>query len=205
MVREFKIGQNALDVCKVIVDHNPDISILCLASHEVVENWGQCYKTKAEKLDNIVESFEHPKSISIESYSRDQFSHLQLEELYNLEENQVWSINSKIISLDGQFKHIPMMNFHSNGVSLEHLKKAINYIAEDKPGVILETERFHHYYGDFLLDELKWIEFMAEFLMPCTLVSQRYIGHRLYDGYCSLRLTTDDKYKPEIPKVIEIM
>ena len=76
---------------------------------------------------------------------------------------------------------------------------------EDNKGVLLDSGRFQHYYGDFLLDENEWIQFMAEFLMPTFLVSPRYIGHRLYDHYCTLRLTSNNQYKPKVPEVVEIL
>ena len=42
---EFQLGQNALDVCKVIIDHQPEISTVRLIAHEVDTNWRQRYQT----------------------------------------------------------------------------------------------------------------------------------------------------------------
>ena len=98
-----------------------------------------------------------------------------------------------------------MMNFHPDNVPNDIIEKALSYICKSKKGVLLDSGRFFHYYGDFLLNEKEWIKFMAEFLMPCVIVSPRYIGHRLYYGDCTLRLTADSKYKPKIPTVIKIL
>ena len=98
-----------------------------------------------------------------------------------------------------------MMNFHPDNVSLDAINESLKIICPNSKGVILETGRFFHYYGMSLLSEEKWLQFMAEFLMPCVVVSPRYVGHSLYDGYCSLRLTTDTKYKTKIPEVIAII
>mgnify|MGYP004190599807 FL=1 len=96
------------------------------------------------------------------------------------------------------------MNFHPENIAREDIKKAINYISHGHNGVLLDSGRYQHYYGNFLLNESEWKKFISEFLMPTVLVSPRYIGHRLYDGYCALRLTADDKYKTKIPEVVEI-
>lgn len=98
-----------------------------------------------------------------------------------------------------------MMNFHPDAASQDDVTQALQYICRGKQGALLESGRYLHYYGDFLLNEQEWPKFMAEFLMPCTLVSPRYIGHRLYDGYCTLRLTADKTSKPKIPEVVRII
>ena len=202
---EFQLGQTALDVCKVIIDHQPDISIVRLITHEVDTNWRQRYQTTSEKLEYLLDGFEHSRPIKDKNYSREEFIQLDSNDLYNLGENQVWSITSKIQTSDGKTKHLPMMNFHPEDGSEKDIKKALEYICGNKRGVLLDSGRFQHYYSDFLLNENEWVQFMAEFLMPTVLVSPRYIGHRLYDGYCTLRLTADGQYKPKIPEVVEIL
>jgi len=204
---EFQLGQTSLDVCKVIIDHNPDVLRVRLIAHIVDINWRQRYQTTSEKLEHMFEGFEHLRPIKDLEYSKEEFSQLTLDNLYDIElgPNQVWSITSKVQCCDGKTKHLPMMNFHPENCSKEGIKKAIMYICGDKRGVLLDSGRYQHYYGDFLLSEDEWISFLAEFLMPVVLVSPRYIGHSLHDGYCSLRLTTDGKYKPKIPEVVDIL
>lgn len=202
---KFQLGQNALDVCKVIIGHQPDILVVRLIVHEVDTNWRQRYKATPEKLEYMIEGFEHSRPIKNQEYSREEFSQLALNDLYNLRENQVWSITSRVQCSNGKTKHLPMMNFHPENGSQRDIKKALKYICGDHRGVLLDSGRFQHYYGDFLLDEDEWIKFMAEFLMPTVLVSPRYIGHRLHDGYCTLRLTADGQYKLKVPEVVDIL
>jgi hypothetical protein len=202
---KFQIGQSSLEVCKIIVNNHKDIARITLIAHEVEVNWRQVHKKKKDKLKNMLFSFEHPRIIMHKEYSRDEFIQLNFNDLPFLRKNQVWSINSKVQTYDGKTKHIPMMNFHPEIGSKNDIKKAIKYICKKRRGVLLNSGRFQHYYGDFILDESEWIKFMAEFLMPTILVSPRYIGHRLYNDYCSLRLTSNRNYKPKIPEVIEIL
>ncbi len=99
-----------------------------------------------------------------------------------------------------------MMNFHpENGLGLGEVKKSLNHLCSDKRGVLLDSGRYFHYYGDFLLDQREWETFLGNFLLPFNLVHPGYIGYRLRDGYSTLRLTTDEKYKTKPPEVIEIL
>jgi len=204
-MKKFQIGQDALDVCKIIIEHQSDISAIKLIAHEVDINWRQSFQTTSEKLQNMMFGFYHSVPIKMQEYSREEFNQLDINDLNNLIKNQVWSISSKVRLFDGKIKHIPMMNFHPENCSENDIKIALRHICGDNGGVLLDSGRFQHYYGDFLLNEYQWRQFMTEFLMPTILVSPRYIGHRLHDGYCTLRLTADAQYKPKIPQLTEIL
>lgn len=201
----FSLNQNSLEVAQTIIENHREIISIKLISHKVETNWRQLYKSTEDKVLNLNRSFIHTLPIQQKIYKREEFIKLKLNDLNKLGDSQVWSLCSKVECEDGEYKHIPMMNFHPEGISLEIIKQSIKHIYPNKNGVILHSGRFFHYYGNFLLSENEWIKFMAAFLMPCVLVSSRYIGHRLHDGYCSLRLTTDTKYKTKIPEVILVL
>ena len=205
MVKSFKIGQTSLEVSQIIVKNQAEIIQLKLITHKVEENWRQVNSTPLLKIKNILRGFNHDEPIKEIVYGRDKFLSLNLTELEKLAENEVWSLTSKVLCVGNIYKHIPMMNFHSDNVDLKIIKKTLKYICNKKSGCLLDSGRFFHYYGNFLLTNDKWIKFMAEFLMPCVVVSPRYIGHRLHDGYCTLRLTTEKSYKPKLPKVIKVL
>ncbi|MBI3190952.1 hypothetical protein HYZ41_04595 [archaeon] len=204
-MKKFQLGQNALDVCKVIVDHQPSISTVSMIAHNVGINWRQRYQTTYEKIEYMEDGFKHSSPIKNQEYCREDLNQLSLHWLYNLEENHVWSVISKVQCYDGKTKHLPLMNFHPENGDRESIKKALKYICGDQRGVLLDSGRFQHYYGDFLLDENEWVQFMSEFLMPTVVVSPRYVGHGLHDGFSTLRLTADKLYKPKIPEVVEIL
>ena len=205
MIKSFKIGQNSLEVSQIIVKNCPEIIQLKLISHKVEKNWRQVNSTFSSKTKNILRGFNHDKPIKEIVYDRDRFLGLNLAGLEKLAENEAWSLTSKVLCAGNVYKHIPMMNFHPDNIDLRVIKKTLEYICGKKSGCLLDSGRFFHYYGNFLLTNDKWIKFMAEFLMPCVVVSPRYIGHRLHDGYCTLRLTTEKLYKPKLPEVIEVL
>jgi len=204
-MHNFKVNQSPLDVCKVIVANHPEITSVRLIAHTVGINWRQKYPSNSEKLSHLNTSFEHPKPIKTKTYLRDAFLQLELLDLGKIVGHEVWSMTSLVSCTDGESRHIPMMNFHPIDASLGDIKKTLAHICRNYRGAILDSGRYFHYYGDVLLSQEEWLKFMADFLMPCIIVSPRYIGHRLYDGYCTLRLTTEQTYKVKVPRVIELV
>ena len=205
MAKNFRIGQSPLEVSQIIIGNHPEVTQLKLISHKVEENWRQVNHTSLLKNENILKGFNHDKPTKEIFYNRNEFLDLNFKKLEKLPKNEVWSLTSKVLCTGNIYKHIPMMNFHSENIDLSVIKKALKYICGKKSGCLLDSGRFLHYYGNFLLTNNDWVKFMAEFLMPCVIVSPRYIGHRLNDGYCTLRLTTEKSYKPKLPEVIEIL
>lgn len=203
-MEKFNLNQNSLEVCQVIIQNHPEITSVKLISHKVGINWRQKYRSKNERIENLTSGLEHSQPSGQRVYSRKEFELLTLKDLPRLPDAEVWSITSRVVCSDGVERHIPIMNFHPANISLTDIKKMVKKITKNSKGAILKSGRFHHYYGDYLLNESEWLKFMANFLMPCILVSPRYIGHRLHDGYCTLRLTIDKKYKLMTPKVVAV-
>ena len=205
-MRHFELGQNSLEVCQSIISDNPIIEQIKLIAHVVRVNWRQVYDSPQKQASALLDGLKHENPLFSKDYNRGDFLKLSLDTLPFLEQNQVWSMTSKVLCYNREYKHIPMMNFHPEGnVSIEDIILAVNFITKNKRGILLNSGRYTHYYGDFLLDESEWPGFLGEFLAPCILVSPRYISHRLHHGYCSLRLTADFEFKPKIPDVIHLL
>lgn len=201
---DFAIGQNSLEVSQQIVK-SQDISHVSLISHTVGRNWRQEHSTPESQAANFRSGLTHLAPLRWEWIPRGRFLEFALDDLDHLSPGQVWSMTSHVQCGDGKSRHIPMMNFHPVGIGRREIKEAILTLCGAIDGVILDTGRFSHYYGDDLLEKDDWVRWMAGFLGPCVLVSPRYIGHRLHHGYASLRLTDDEDYKPVIPTVIEVL
>ncbi len=173
-------------------------------------NWRQVYaETKTEHLE---ESLVHATPLRNRWWYRDDFFNLTMGRMEETAEHEVWSVNSKVECFGTEgfhspyHMHIPMMNFHFEGCANEgDMVKTINHICQNQDGAILKSGRYYHYYGNALMKDDEWHKFLAQFLMPCVLVSPRYIGHALHDGYCSLRLTADKTFKPTIPTVTKVL
>jgi hypothetical protein len=117
----------------------------------------------------------------------------------------VISVSSKVLLQCGAFIHLPLMNLHpAPMLDSQAVAALIEEVTEGMGGYLLETGRYWHFYGATVLTEDAWLRFLAQFLMPVVLVSPRYIGHSLYRGYATLRLTIEPQYKPTIPSVVQV-
>jgi len=109
----------------------------------------------------------------------------------------------KLFDTDERF-HIPMMDFDCE-ISCENLEKIQTFLKiSDKKGVILQSGRSYHYYGIELIPEREWLMFLGRCLLFMDYTDSRYIGHRIIDGYGSLRIS-ENKRRPIPPKVVAIV
>jgi len=199
----FSTGQSSLEVCQSIVRGHKEILNVNLVSHYVGFNWRQIYSAPESRAKNYLEAIKTHSPLETRRYSREDFQALSLDDLEN-PFGEVWSVCSKIDCGEDGDKHIPMMNFHLDNAKWLDLLFATREITSNRKGVILDSGRFYHYYGDYLLDQEEWLKFMGSFILPGDVfVSPRYIGCRLVDGYGTLRLTSDQTHKPKVPCVIQ--
>ena len=96
--------------------------------------------------------------------------------------------------------HIPMMDFDDNNnlAQIECFLRAIG-----QKGVVLESGRSYHFYGIKLMDDRQWLKFMGDCLLS-GLVEPRYLGHRLKDELCILRVSACP-LRPKVPTVVSIV
>jgi hypothetical protein len=95
------------------------------------------------------------------------------------------------------------MNLHPDGFrDIGEVAEAVATVAEGTPGYLLDSGRYLHYYGCRLLRDAEWLDFVAQFLMPCTLASPRYIGHSIVRRFCALRLNPVPPHKPKTPRLV---
>lgn len=101
--------------------------------------------------------------------------------------------------------HISMIDFHCDisADCLARIKDFLIFIGQ-KEGAILESGRSYHYYGMKLLTIEQWIEFMGKCLLFCTYAGQRYLGHSLINGFCTLRISSKALHNC-IPKVVSVL
>lgn len=202
------LSSSSFDVCKHIIDCHPSIASVQVISHSVGVNWRWKYQSPQDKSKYLCECFENNcPPLKKYHFDRSDFLSLDLSQItISLDEHEVLSFVSKVRLYDGNYMHLPMMNYHmEDDVTLKYVEEATNYICGNREGFILSTGRYFHYYGNFLIASHIWQKFMAAFMLPCVIVSPGYMGHRLIDGYATLRLTTDSKYKSFLPTVIQLI
>lgn len=169
-------------------------------SHEVFQNWRVMNPNVQKKLLNLREGLVQHEPIKI--YCRSGSDVLGNRHLHLGNKNHGFSICSAFKN-EGRIYHIPMMNLHIEFTrDVEQIAEIITTVTRSKEVCILNSGRFFHAYFLDVLSADEWRKFLASFLMPSIIVSPRYIGHSLYRGYCTLRITPCGELKPQNPEVV---
>jgi len=182
----------------------PDSTKIELITHQGRLNWRQQNKSTDDKIRNLRAGLVQPGPLSGRLSSIDQLTDTLYELSSHINGSEVVSATSRVFDTKARFiGHLAIMNLHPDTINdLDLLIAILRETTGGIPGYLLASGRFYHYYGCQLLTEQEWLKFLAQFLMPCILVSPRYIGHSLFSGFCSVRLTRSEPHKPVVPKLI---
>jgi hypothetical protein len=98
-----------------------------------------------------------------------------------------------------------MMDFscHDTAEDLRKVVFAISIIGL-KPGVLLRSGKSFHFYGYSTLTPSQWLQFLGKCLLLVPISDARYMGHRMIDGACTLRLSPGFELRDE-PSVAAII
>jgi hypothetical protein len=91
---------------------------------------------------------------------------------------------------NGNTAYIPLMDFRVEPSS-ENLSK-IEFVCESIgiPGAILKSGKSYHFFGFKLLSKDEMLSFLGKCILLSPITDVRYIGHRLIEGSCDLRIST---------------
>jgi hypothetical protein len=108
----------------------------------------------------------------------------------NLAPGESLFVSSQVKLANGRSIHLPMMDFACYD-SIGDLKKVVFAISAMGlgRGVVLSSGNSFHYYGYSHLSMDQWIQFLGKCLLLVPITDARYIGHRMIDGGCTLRLS----------------
>jgi hypothetical protein len=182
----------------------PDSTKVELIVHEGRRNWRQQNTSTSDKIRNLSAGLAQPGPMSGQLYSVDHLDRTLHSMDSEIAESDVISVTSRVFDANDNFiGHLAVMNLHTDAIEdLDLLIKVLRETTGRIPGYLLASGRYYHYYGSQLLTERQWLKFLAQFLMPCVLVSPRYIGHSLFSGFCSVRLTRANPHKPVTPTLV---
>jgi hypothetical protein len=184
----------------------PDETRVELLIHRSERNWREQNDSAIEKIRNLRTGLKHDGPFSGELVPIGEITD-QLRTLgEGINDSDVISVTSRLFDPEGTYiGHLAIMNLHTEGFeSLEALIDSIYHVTGGISGYLMDSGRYYHFYGRKILSDREWLDFMINFLMPCVLVSPRYIGHSLFRGFCSVRLTSSKPYKPMVPKLLQV-
>lgn len=176
-----------------------------LIEHRVGKNWRQLHPTPRAQVDALPQALIHTGPFD---GWRTRVRELEgvLRARADTPVPVATSISSRVWNDVGDHVgHLALMNLHPVGFNDKYeVRSAVRQVVSGRPGYLLCSGRYFHYYGRRLLGIADWPRFLAQFLMPCVLVSPRYIGHSLYRGFCTLRLNAVPPFKPAVPALVNL-
>jgi hypothetical protein len=171
-----------------------------------------CWQDTAVKQDllrAIGTASKHEESLGasrIFDLKRRQITESELHDcIKNLKPKESLFVSSQIKLVNRRWVHIPMMDFtcYDTDEDLEKVVFAISTIGL-KPGVLLRSGKSFHFYGYSPLSPNQWLQFLGKCLLLVPISDARYIGHRMIDGACTLRLSSgfERGNEPYVAKII---
>ena len=114
-------------------------------------------------------------------------------------------VSSKVRLENGRWRHLPMMDFscYDQRQDLRKVAFALSTVGLDS-GFILRSGNSFHYYGVEPLTTRNWSIFLGQCLLLVPITDARYIGHRIIDGACTLRLSSGLR-KAKEPRLAAIL
>ncbi len=186
----------APQVISYILDLNPEIEELFFSTYKQRPHWGVDLHLKKAPLE--LKLF-HPYKEQIVFMEREDFSEEAMYCLISkIDPRFCLCLDSKVETAKGQY-HIPMADFRRH-VSLKLIREIFERL--EIPGIIFKSGRSYHFWGIRIVSETDFRVFLGKMLITTPLVDERYIGHRMVDGYYSLRISCNE-HKPIVPYVVD--
>ncbi|MFL6212120.1 MAG: SIR2 family NAD-dependent protein deacylase [Pyrinomonadaceae bacterium] len=121
-----------------------------------------------------------------------------------VQDDFVLAVSSRVKLKNGKFSHIPLMDFKCAPTSenVDIAKEGFRKIGQTH-GVLLNSGKSFHFYGQTLMSEKQWRAFLGHSLLLSDVIDTRYVGHALINNECRLRISTT-RLNPFIPTVVDI-
>lgn len=199
-----------------LVDDIKAIQAMRFIVHPAAMNWRQRNSTSVAQMEEMKTGLCQTKRPMIEIPRHDivqryQETLRQILDYFNLAiPNIVISLCSHVVTDSSITTHLPMMNYHPEDCSerseegLLRISNLLTLIAKWEIS-IFQTDRYWHSYGQGLMDEREWNHWLGLHANAVSLVSPRYIGQSLRDGYTPLRQVCrpDGSVKRILPHLVK--
>jgi hypothetical protein len=134
---------------------------------------------------------------------RDQWPSRCLDEIAKLPAEGVLVVSSRVRLMNGEYHHIPMLDFHCPA-SMENqiVASRVASLIDGSGGYLLRSGRSYHYYGKALIAETKLPEFLGRSLLFGPILDRRWVAHQLMQGECGLRISAKIR-GVDVPQLVE--
>ncbi len=201
------VGANAFEVIKVILVSNSDIKSVNFKSYLPAKHFLEEDSQKRSDVSRMLK--ENPAKLELkltmdrETVFSDSFSEIVNN---NTAGGRCVAMLSTVkCQSTRRIFHIPMMDFGCD-ISAENQTKIVEFLkAIGQKGFVLVSGASYHFYGSTLLSEKDWTKFLGKMILFTDYVDVRYIGHRLNQGLCALRITKNQKLNSIVPVVVAVV
>jgi hypothetical protein len=196
---------NALDVVHEIIErHGLFDARFTLIVHPPAPGWRQRHRTTEQRIDHSLDDVADVERNTLSLSGQELFA-ASLDDLTARGGGigNLLSICSRV-RLPGGVRHLALMDLHPEEfIPYDRLTRAVRSLCCGQPFRLLRTDRHHHVYGDFTMDEREWVGWNARFQMPVVLVDAHYVGRSLQLGYNALRLNAATEYQLVVPTTVD--
>lgn len=209
MFKENTEKRPAPEMISEIVEDLQDIAAIKIIVHPANWNWRQ-QQSQPEQQVSALESgltqFQRPE---VEIPRQDVVANFQpvLNEIRTAFEPHIprtlLSIESSVVLQTGDTAWLPTMNYHPEGVELgspEGLNRVVRLLSMISrwETSIVETDRYWHAYAHGLMSQTEFHRWLSLHSNAVALVSPRYVGQSLADGYTPTRIVSADPSESEV-------
>ncbi|MDM3560787.1 hypothetical protein O9363_11655 [Proteus vulgaris] len=139
-------------------------------------------------------------NISALDLSEEKFDSL----LNELETNVELALHSRVY-INNSVYHIPMIDFRVKEMSTSTFS-TLTELSQywNVQFMLYSSGRSYHAYGNRLLTQNEWLQFMGSLLLinkpsEAKLIDERWVGHRIMGGYASLRWSNNSSHYKKYP------
>jgi SIR2-like domain len=202
------VGMKATEALETLIRQHSEIASFFLVRYKDKLRLGE--RTDVRLADNpqryLAQAAIHDsKGDEVEELPRTKLTPTFWKRLFNqLDEGFVLAASSRVRLKDGTISHIPMMDFKCTptAANIDIAKEGFRKIDQTQ-GILLNSGKSFHYYGNKLMNQDEWHAFLGHSLLLSDFVDARYVGHALVNNECRLRISTT-RLNPFIPTVVDI-
>lgn len=220
MFKENQERRPAPEMVSEIVENLQDIAAIKIIVHPANWNWRQQQTAPEQQVSALESGLTQLQRPEIEIPRQDVINNfrLVLDEIRTAFGPHVprtlLSIESSVVLQTRYDAWLPTMNYHPEGVErlspegLNRVVRLLSLISRWETSIV-ETDRYWHAYAHGLMTESEFHRWLSLHSNAVALVSPRYIGQSLADGYTPTRLVSADptssKVKLKQPEEIGVV
>jgi hypothetical protein len=193
------VGSSAVDVIPYLIDRHHAIRTLRFVQYkrrsETVDICPTCRsRISPRPITRRLRHDTHDRRWHI-LQRQEATSHNLLRLIADLPQDEALALTSRLTLTGRRIRHLPMIDFQGRHEDTDTIAKGVRKL-HPEGGILMQTTNSYHFYGHALLTHSAWVQFIGKCLLLGPEVDVRWHGHRLMEGWSSLRISRDPRTTP---------